>query len=439
MSSLSSSLTDLINNKPVGDVDIAAAELFALDAIANAMAGRNSEPGGKLAAWQRDLLGERANSGMAGLDAGRRAFMHGATCHILEVDDLHRASVVHPGCVVVPVLLALGQGQPRRKVLTALLHGFEACCRIGMAVGPGHYRIWHNTATCGPFGAAMAAAHLLNLDHDETVHALGNAGSQSSGLWEFLDTGAETKHLHAGRAAESGVIAAGLAARGFTGPPEILEGERGFFKATCPDPRPELVLADPDAPWQVHLTSIKPWPSCRHTHPTIDAAQSIRRKLIADGLDVAAIETIDIDTYQAALDLCDRVDTPSAYAAKFSLQHTVCAALAHDEVTFYSFSEMARDDLASARKKVHVQTDSEVQNSYPGNWGGRVTVTLANGHKVNCRVDNAKGDPELPLDRDQMIEKANRLLTFGNVTDPEKIISAVQCDDTFDQLFIAVN
>ena len=171
MPTLTQALTEYIRAKPVSDDDIAAAELFALDAIANIAAGRNSVPGAKVLKWRDGLLGTRVNEGTVGLDVPRRAFVHGALCHILEVDDLHRASVVHPGCVVVPVLLALGERHSRRKVLTALLHGFEACCRIGMAVGPAHYKIWHNTATCGPFGAAMAAAHLLDLDAEQIGRA----------------------------------------------------------------------------------------------------------------------------------------------------------------------------------------------------------------------------------------------------------------------------
>ncbi|MGI9481994.1 MAG: MmgE/PrpD family protein [Hyphomicrobiales bacterium] len=439
MASLTAKLTELVRTKPVSDADIAAAELFALDAIANMVAGRNSGPGRKISAWKQELLGERSNSGTMGLDPPRRAFIYGAHCHILEVDDLHRASVVHPGCVVVPVLLALGKGRPRRKVLTALLHGFDACCRIGMAVGKEHYRIWHNTATCGPFGAAMAAAHLLDLDNVQTVHALGNAGSQSSGLWEFLDTGAETKHLHAGRAAESGVIAAGLAAQGFTGPPEILEGTRGFFKAACPDAVPKRVLAEPDAPWQVHLTSIKPWPSCRHTHPAIDAAQRIRTQMLAEGLDFSGLNEVEVETYQAALDLCNRVETPTAYAAKFSLQHTVSAALSHDEVTFDSFDDAARKSLSDSRKKVFVRRAEDVQSRYPAHWGTRIKAHHKTGGMFTSEVENAKGDPELPLSRAEMISKAGRLIEFGSPGLAKPIISAVQSDLAFENLYNSIN
>jgi 2-methylcitrate dehydratase PrpD len=226
--SLTQDLIALIRNKPISSADLADAAMFTLDAVATAYAGSATPVGAILRDW--------ADS--SDLDLKRRALLMGALTHITETDDLHRASVTHPGCVVVPAVLALGEktGASGEQMLGAILQGFEAMCRIGAAVGPAHYRIWHNTATCGPFGSAMAAASLLGLDDEQTQNALGNAGTQSSGLWQFMQTGAMSKHLHAGRASESGWLAAELAAVGFTGPAEILEGEKGFFAATCPDP-----------------------------------------------------------------------------------------------------------------------------------------------------------------------------------------------------------
>ena len=281
-------------------------------------------------------------------EPARLAFLMGALCHILETDDLHRESVVHPGCVVVPAAWALAssRGATGRAFLEAVLHGFEAATRVGMAVGPAHYRIWHNTATCGPFGAAMAAASLHGLSDEAAVHALGNAGSQSSGLWQFLKTGAMTKHLHAGHAAEAGVNAAALAAFGFTGPPQVLEGEKGFFRAACPDADPAAVLRNSEALWQLVRTSIKPWPSCRHTHPTIDAAAELRARLAADGIAADAIAAVDVSTYAAAIDVCDRPIVQSDYEAKFSLQHTAAAALLFPLVDFAAFGAVARDRCA---------------------------------------------------------------------------------------------
>ncbi len=399
---LTRELVRLIRSKPVDDGDMALAARYVLDAVANALAGRQTEPGRLLRQWAVDQ----------GRDAGRRAFLMGGLIHILETDDLHRASVVHPGCVVVPAAFAVARnrGSGGAALLKAVLHGFEACCRVGMAVGPAHYRVWHNTATCGPFGSAVAAASLLGLDEERCVHALGNAGTQSSGLWQFLDTGAMTTHLHAGRAAEAGVVAAELAGLGFTGPPAILEGEKGLFAATCPDADPGAVLAGPKAPWQLKSTSIKPWPCCRHTHPAIDAALEVHQNL-----EGAAVDTVALTTYRAALDLCDRPRPENDYQAKFSLHHCVAAALMDGEVGFASFDEGARRRLDGLRAKVLVAAGEPFVSAYPGAWGAEVRVSTAHGRELAARREACKGDPELPLSPDEMTEKALRLLDFAGL------------------------
>ena len=324
--SLTQSLIKLICQKPVNQTDLEAAALFTLDAVATAYAGRATPVGQVLKQW----------ASSTDFDLKRQALLMGALTHITETDDLHRASVTHPGCVVVPAALSLGEKQKSspREILIAILHGFEAMCRIGSAVGPTHYKIWHNTATCGPFGSAMAAASLLGLSDEQTLHALGNAGTQSSGFWQFMETGAMSKHLHAGRASESGLLAAELAAHGFTGSPEILEGAKGMFAGMCIDPIPENILKDADGPWQLPLTSIKPWPSCRHTHPTIDCALELHGKLNGE-----TVNNIEIDTYQAALDVCNRPEPENEYQAKFSLYHCVAIALLDGAVTLNSFTE----------------------------------------------------------------------------------------------------
>ncbi|MEE4379577.1 MAG: MmgE/PrpD family protein [Candidatus Competibacteraceae bacterium] len=412
---LTQQLTALINAKPVTTDDLEQAALFTLDAIANALAGRCSPAGELLLAWQH-TLGDRP-------DAGRRAFIFGALTHILEVDDLHRASVVHPGCVVVPAAwtVAEREGVTGRDFLVAVLRGFEAATRVGMAVGPAHYRIWHNTATCGPYGAAMAVGSLLGLDETATVHALGNAGTQSSGLWQFLATGAMTKHLHAGRAAESGLLAADLARFGFTGPPAILEGTQGFFAATCPDSEPQAVIRNPDDPWQLLATSIKPWPSCRHTHPAIDAAQELREQMPAWN----AVQQIEVATYPAALAVCDRPAPQTDYEAKFSLQHCVAAALTRAEMDFAAFNARARDELADLRARVRLHVAEPYTSAYPGCWGSAVTIVDDIGSRMHAHRTHAKGDPEAALSRAEMIGKAERLLRHGGISEPQTLIAAI--------------
>jgi 2-methylcitrate dehydratase PrpD len=409
---LTQGLIKLIREKPIATADLEKTALFTLDAIANMIAGRNTEPGRKLLEWGAGRMG----------DTGRRAFVMGGLTHILEVDDVHRASVVHTGAVTVPAVFALAAGSdiPGETILRAVLYGFESTSRVGMAVGPAHYRVWHNTATCGPYGSAMAAATILGLDDEQAMHALGNAGTQSGGVWEFLKTGAMSKHLHAGRAAEAGVVAAELAALGFTGPPAILEGPTGFFMAACPDPDPGAILHDPLAPWQVHATSIKPWPSCRHTHPAIDASLAL-----AGQIDLSAVSVIDVATYAAALDVCDRPVANTDYEAKFSLQHSVAAALQRGKMDFAAFGDEARADAAPLAAKVRLSAADPYATSYPVSWGAGITVELTDGTRVESVTTECKGDPEAALSADEMIAKARDLMRYAGVNDSARIIDGV--------------
>jgi 2-methylcitrate dehydratase PrpD len=402
MPSLTEQLVNLIRAKPITDGDRDSAARFLLDTVANALAARNTAPGRMLRAWFTQQ----------GNDAGRQAFLIGGLSHILEMDDLHRASVTHPGCVVVPAALALAQRKhcSGPALLDAIIRGYEAVARIGMAVGPAHYRIWHSTATCGPFGAAIAAADLLGLDASQTVHALGNAGTQASGLWQFIETGAMSKHLHAGRAAEAGVTAAELAALGFTGPPAILEGAKGLFAGACPDPDPAAIARDPGAPWQLRATSIKPWPCCRHTHPAIDAAIELHGRLGG-----AVPQAIDVATYGAALEVCDRPAPANEYAAKFSLQHCVALALADGRVGFESFDEVARHRLAPLSQRVALRKAEPFAAAYPQHWGAGIVLKLPDGRELAATRKACRGDPDQPLGDAEMIAKAELLFGHGGI------------------------
>jgi len=398
---LTRNLVRLIRGKPVTDDDLQRAAGFVVDTLACALAARDTVPAraiGTLSSWSTP-------------DAGRRAFYFGGLAHILELDDLHRTSVTHPGTVVVPAAAALAEtlAVGGRDFLIAVLHGYEACCRIGNAVGKAHYRVWHNTATCGTFGAAMAAAHLLDLDEDQAVWALGNAGTQSGGVWEFLSAGAMSKHLHTARAAESGVIAALLAREGFTGADTILEGEKGFFAALCPDPVPDAVLAEPEAPWELVRTSIKPWPCCRHTHPAIDAAIALNARL--DGKEP---DEIRIETYRAALDVCDRPEPTEPYGARFSLQHCVAEAMRAGAVTTASFDSEHREAARRLRGITTLAVEPQIEAAYPDAWGASVSARVG-GEWFEERRAACKGDPENPLDRDELTVKAVELLGLAGL------------------------
>lgn len=395
---------------------IDAAKYYILDWLGSAMVGTATEPGRILLDYAASQTGRGAT--VIGLDeqrnAGLAALINGSLSHIVEMDDLHRASVLHPAAPITPAALAVAERERKSGLdfITAVILGYEVGIRIGEAVGKSHYYFWHNTATCGVFGAAAAVGWLLDLSQEQMVWALGNAGTQASGLWEFIADGAMSKHLHAGRAASSGVLAADLARRGLTGARQILEGERGFFAATSKDANPSLViegLTKGLKEYKISEVSLKPHASCRHTHPAIDAALALRRH---PGFQASEIDRVQIETYQAALDLTNDPNPTCPYSAKFSLQYCVGGALSRGHVNLQDFTlEAIRDqEVGQLMGRTTVDFSPEMEDHYPCQWPARVTVTLTDGRVLSQEVDHPKGDPENPLTRAELEGKFKQLV-----------------------------
>lgn len=395
---------------------IDAAKYYILDWLGSAMAGTATEPGRIMLDYAASQAGRGAT--VIGLDEQRNAdlaaLINGSLSHIVEMDDLHRASVLHPAAPVIPAALAVAEREWRSGLdfITAVILGYEVGIRIGEAVGKSHYYFWHNTATCGVFGATAAVGWLLGLSQEQMVWALGNAGTQASGLWEFIADGAMSKHLHAGRAASSGVLAADLAKRGLTGARRILEGERGFFAATSKDANPDSViegLSKGLKEYKISSVSIKPHASCRHTHPAIDAALALRAR---PGFQASEIDSVWIETYQAAVDLTNNPTPTRPYSAKFSLQYCVGSALSRGHVNLQDFTPQAIRDqgVGHVMARTTVDFSPNMEDRYPQQWPARVTVTLTDGRILSQEVDHPKGDPENPLTRAELEGKFKQLV-----------------------------
>ena len=258
--------------------------------------------------------------------------------------------------------------------------------------------------------------------------ALGNAGSLSSGLWQFNEDGAMAKHLHAGHAASSGVLAAELAARDFTGTRFILEGKRGLYAATSNDPKPHLVtagLAPNMERYKISECVIKPFPSCRHTHAPIDLALELRKR---SGLSPDQVERIDVDTYQAAIDLTDNDNPTHEFAAKFSTQYCLSAAFTLGRLSLSDFDANMRSDPTIRRlmAKIKLRIDPEIQRRYPEEWPCRVTITPISGEKIKAFTASPKGDPENPLSLEELQGKF-RSMVVGTLyqAKAESLIQAV--------------
>ena len=417
-SSLLTELAELLQRVP-GEADLIRAQWHLLDWVGCATLGMQSGVGEKIA---RTI----SRVGTAGthfcVDGNRYSWsdalwLNAAVGNVLEMDDVHRTSTLHPGPVVIPAALAVAQqvGASPRQLLQAIVVGYEAMIRIGRSLGRGHYRYYHNTSTCGSFGAAAAAASLLGLSLEQWVWALGNAGTRTGGLWQMRHEPTDSKQLHNAEAARAGVMAAMLAQDGFRGPGRLLEGAQGLYAATSNDAQPQAVNADPEGPWLIFDCSFKPWPACRHTHSAIDAALALK----LNAQQVSEIDSIEVAAYADALTFCDRPLPQDQLQAQFSLQHCVAVCLLDGRPQLSSFSPHAlqRQDLAVLRGKVRVVEDIAISKVYPQRFGARVSVQFSDGSNRSVEMADAWGDPENPLAREDIVDKCRALMAAAGVDD----------------------
>lgn len=373
---------------------------------------------GCAAAGAKSPAGKAMRESLKGADALADVLYWGALGNVLEMDDVDKRALLHPGPVVVPAVLAaaISTGADATSFLNGVVRGYEAVIRIGRAVGPNHYRYWHNTGTCGPFGAAAAAAAVFGLDTEKTVWALGLAGTQASGFWQTRhEPQSFAKQLHTARAAHAGLFATQLAANGFVGLKTILEGPQGFFAATCGDADPYAVvdLEDGEA-WAIHDVSVKPWPACRHAHAAIDAVLALRNS----GVTAEDVQSAVIRTYKDALVFCDKPEPTDALSAKFSLQHSAAVSLLKGPPRLGDFEGAAliEADTVALREKITVCEDEAITARYPARFGAALDVNLNSGEIRTIDIPDALGDPENPASREMILDKAKMLMAAGGIS-----------------------
>ncbi|HET9015793.1 MAG TPA: MmgE/PrpD family protein [Thermomicrobiaceae bacterium] len=411
---LSGSLADFITATRFADLPddaVTMARRSVLDWLGSALRGGTTEPA-RIAreVATRTMPGDEATLLATGgrLSALGAAFVNGAASHVIELDDLHQASTFHPAAPIIPAAVAVAEraGADGRALLRAVVLGYEVGIRIAEAVNPSHYRYWHPTATCGVFGAAAAASALVGLPADQVAHALGSAGTQAGGLWEFLADGAMSKHLHAGMAAHDGILSADLAAAGFTGASRILEGPRGFFAATATSADPTRITEGLGRHFKIVENGFKCHACCGHTHTAVDAALALRERI--DGREIASVA---IDTYRVALDITDNPAPRTPYEAKFSIQYAVGIGLLDGRAGLEQFDpgRLSAPDIRSLLGTTTARADEALTAGYPATWASRVRVSLAEGTTLEETVGQPKGMPANPLTDDEVAAKYHDL------------------------------
>lgn len=414
-----------------------------LDVLGCALGAGSAGVGTEAEAWALANDGGRGPSELwhAGgcASPASAALANGMLGHALDFDDTHPAAMIHVSTVVAPAAVAVAQarGAGGAELVSAMVAGAETTLRIGLAApGEFHARGLHPTSVCGVFGATVAVARLLGLDHEQTVNALGIAGSTSAGLFEFLADGSATKPFHAGWAAHAAVTAAGLAELGATGPATVLEGRFGMLRAVLGlDRGPEIAaqLSDLGERWETLAMAIKPYPACHLTHAAMDGA----RRLLADGLRIEDIATIRAQVPEAAvgivLEPAERKRRPSTpYEAKFSLPFCVARMLVDGRIDRDSFSLRMPAD-ASVRALMDRFSYEVVPAGPRGPFFTVLTVELTGGAVLTADVPHPSGTPEAPLEADAVAEKFRALArpTLGPATESavRTILSLGDADD----------
>ena len=354
-------------------------------------------------------------------DALSAAFLNAVSANVLEYDDTHLGTVMHPAAPIAPGLFALAGLRPvsGRELLQAFILGVEISCRIGLGVMPTHYRRgWHITATCGIFGAAAACARLLRLDAQRTAWALGHAATQSASLVESL--GSMAKSLGVGNAAKNGLAAALFAEGGFSGPESPIEGRYGFAAVTSDSADLARIADDIGQRWEV-LKNAPPYPCGVVLFPAIDACLELRARAAPEA---EAIDRVLVRGHPLMRERTDRPNVETGRDARVSLQHTVAAALLFGAAGLAQYEDDCVTDPAvrALRATVVFEEDPEAPVE-----SATVTLNLTDGTEQSEHVRHGRGTPGRPMSDAELDSKVRELAAYGApFVDAAGLIAAVR-------------
>jgi 2-methylcitrate dehydratase PrpD len=336
------------------------------------------------------------------------ALANGYTAHLEDYDDTHFPTVVHPTAPTLPAAFAIAEdcGASGRDLITAVALGVETVCRVSLSVHPWHYDLgWHITGTMGVFGGALAAAKMLGLDVDGTVGALGAAGTQAAGVREAFGT--MTKPMHAGRAAQAGVVSALLAQKGFTSASTILEGRRGVMEVMSTKHDLSRLTDGLGERWEIFNNGLKPYSCGVVSHAAIDAAIALGS---GPGFDPAQVASIEADVNHLVPELMGRMEPDVGLAGKFSCAHCISAGLVDGAAYPAQFTDAKVADplLAGLRRKVRFNVVEGMDEDEVA-----LHLTMQDGRVITQRIEHATGSPQNPMS-DQRLEE--KFMTLASAT-----------------------
>uniref|UniRef100_UPI003F49A19A MmgE/PrpD family protein n=1 Tax=Cupriavidus necator TaxID=106590 RepID=UPI003F49A19A len=328
------------------------------------------------------------------------AFANAGIAHLREIDDAHRAAMLHPGVIAVSPVLALAAAHDlcRRRVADAIVAGYEVSLRVGEALGTRHAAGFHTTATAGAVGAAAAAGVALGLDAARLHHAMGIGATQAAGLWQLVDDDAhESKSLHPAFAVRNGLYAAFAARAGLPGARAFVTGKRGLYALLAGDGPMQALDADPDEPERLNTATIKAWPCCAQLFTPLDATRALMDE---HAFTPADIESVSVEIFPHALKIAG-VHWPTKPAETcFSLRYVLAMLLRKGRLGIEDMEapELEASGLLTLAQKIEVSTSEAYQRVFPKKRPARVTIVLRDGRRFSALRELRRGDPEDPYD-----------------------------------------
>jgi 2-methylcitrate dehydratase PrpD len=347
------------------------------------------------------------------LDPLRAALINGISSHVLDYDDTHLRTIIHPAGPVAAALFALSEDHAMTgaEFLHAFILGAEVECRLGNAIYPSHYDMgWHITGTCGVFGAAAACGKVLGLDAQKMAWALGIAATQAAGIKVVFGT--MSKSFNMGQAAENGLLAALLAHRGFTSSEQSLEGKDGYINAASRQHDYDQLTRGLGDHYEISLNTYKPFACGIVVHPAIDGILQLRKE---QHLQASDIQSIAVRGNPLVLQLTGKAEPSTGLEGKFSVYHAVAVALVRGYAGTQEFSNEAVLDpqVVALRQRVKVTTDASVRSDE-----AFVVIVTNDGRSFERIVQHAVGSLENPLsNRD--LEVKFRKLADGILPNPQ--------------------
>ncbi|MDX1433738.1 MAG: MmgE/PrpD family protein [Gammaproteobacteria bacterium] len=352
-----------------------------------------------------------------GYSPAAAAFYNGNLAHSLDFDDTHARGSIHPSAPIVPAAMAAAEmiGADGNELIAGVVAGYEVQIRLSLALNPTeHYkRGFHPTATCGVFGAAAAAARVFGLTPEQVANAFGLCGSQAAGSMQFLVDGAWNKPYHTGWAAMGGLVAATMAAEGFRGAVEAIEGRAGFLRAYAPNPDFEAAVAGLGETYETMDIAVKPYPSCRYGHAAMDALIELRA---ANDIDFHDIESVEVGLPRTGWNLIgdpeDEKQHPENYVdGQFSMPFVAAVALREGRMGWDDYAKhLADDDTLALCKRIRTVVDPKAEAEFPAHMSGIARVHTGAG-KFEKLVVVAKGEPENFLSDAEMRGKFDDLVS----------------------------